>query len=769
MKKKLRLYLYIGILGILCSCSVQKFIPEGEYMLDEVNIVSDTKVVHPDLFYTYIRQNPNGKWFNLLRVPVGIYCLSGQDSTKAINRFWRKLGDEPVIYDPMVAMKSRKEIEKAVRNMGYMRAEVSLDTIVHNRKLKLSYNIKAGRPYVVRHIAYNVDDMVIYDHIEKDSVNSYLSPGMVFDVAALDSERQRITKLLQDNGYYKFNKDFLVYQADTVKNTYQVDLTMKLLPYQQKKDDEPTKHKQYTVRNVNYLTGENVSLMGEDYAEYDSLYHKGLHIYSKGTSYLRPNTLAELNYIRPGELYSDQDVQSTLSALGRLRALKYTNLRFDEVMQNDSAYLDAHLMLTKGKNQSMAFEIEGTNSAGDLGAAASLTYHHRNLFRGSETFMIKVRGAYEAITGLQEGYENDDYQEYGVQASLNFPEFKFPFLSPEFKRKIRATSEVGIDFNSQLRPEFIRTLASASWSYRWVDKKQSQHRFDLLDVNYVYVPWKSENFKAYLDNLSDRNSILTKSYEDQLIVSMGYSYIYNSAKNQTRKKEGADSYSIRVNVEEAGNLLYAASRVLNKMPKAYKGYVIAEIPFSQFIKGDFDYTYNWNIDQSNSLVFHVGVGVAYPYGNVKVLPFEKRYFSGGPNSVRGWSVRSLGPGSYRGADGRMNYINHTGDIKLDLNIEYRTHLFWMLNGAFFVDAGNIWNIHEYEGQEEGTFRFNRFYKQLAMAYGLGIRFDFDYLIVRFDGGMKAINPMYGGKDKYPFLRPKFNRDFTFHFAVGYPF
>ena len=383
MKKKLRLYLYIGILGILCSCSVQKFIPEGEYLLDEVNIVSDTKVVHPDLFYTYIRQNPNGKWFNLLRVPVGIYCLSGQDSTKAINRFWRKLGDEPVIYDPMVAMKSRKEIEKAVRNMGYMRAEVSLDTIVHNRKLKLSYNIKAGRPYVVRHIAYNVDDMVIYDHIEKDSVNSYLSPGMVFDVAALDSERQRITKLLQDNGYYKFNKDFLVYQADTVKNTYQVDLTMKLLPYQQKKDDEPTKHKQYTVRNVNYLTGENVSLMGEDYAEYDSLYHKGLHIYSKGTSYLRPNTLAELNYIRPGELYSDQDVQSTLSALGRLRALKYTNLRFDEVMQNDSAYLDAHLMLTKGKNQSMAFEIEGTNSAGDLGAAASLTYHHRNLFRGN--------------------------------------------------------------------------------------------------------------------------------------------------------------------------------------------------------------------------------------------------------------------------------------------------------------------------------------------------------------------------------------------------
>ena len=169
------------------------------------------------------------------------------------------------------------------------------------------------------------------------------------------------------------------------------------------------------------------------------------------------------------------------------------------------------------------------------------------------------------------------------------------------------------------------------------------------------------------------------------------------------------------------------------------------------------------------MVFHVGMGVAYPYGNSQVLPFEKRYFSGGPNSVRGWSVRTLGPGNYQGKDGNTNYITHTGDIKLDINLEYRTHLFWKFNGAAFIDAGNIWNIHEYEGQEEGTFRFNRFYKQFAMAYGLGIRFDLDYLIIRFDGGMKAVNPMKTGKDQYPILSPRFDRDFAFHFAVGYPF
>lgn len=743
MKRKLRIYLSITMVALLTSCSVNKFIPEEHYLLDEVNIQSDTKEVQPSLFTSYIRQNPNAKWFNLVKVPMRIYCLSGKDSTNSFNRFLRKLGDAPVIYDKDITQKSQREIEKAVRNMGYMRAEVQLDTEVKKNKIKVNYRIKAGKPYIIRHIAYHIDDLTINDFIEKDSARSYLHAGMPFDVVALDNERQRITRILQNNGYYKFNKDFIVYQADTVRNTFEVDLTMKLLPFQLRKEDTPTQHRQYTIRNVNYLTEDK--------------------------EYLRRKTLDNFNYIRPNELYNEQDVQNTYTAMGRLRALKYTNIRFEEIIQNDSAMLDANILLTKGKNQSLSFEIEGTNSAGDLGAAASMTFQHRNVFKGSETFTMKVRGAYEAITGLQEGYENDDYKEYGIEASLNFPEFKFPFLSSDFKRRIRATSEVGISFNSQNRPEFTRTLASATWGYRWVDRKSSQHRFDLLDVNYIYVPWKSENFKNYLENLTDRNSILTKSYEDQLIVRLGYSYTYNSANDKTRTSSKHHPYSIRVNLEEAGNLLYLASKSIHSSPKEDKGYVIANIPFAQYIKGDFDFAQNWNIDERNSLVFHVGMGIAYPYGNSQILPFEKRYFSGGPNSVRGWSVRSLGPGSYQGTEGNLNYINHTGDIKFDINLEYRTHLFWKFNGAAFVDAGNIWNIRDYEGQEEGTFRFNRFYKQLAVAYGLGLRFDLDYLIIRFDGGMKAVNPMKRGKDKYPFLRPRFSRDFAFHFAVGYPF
>ena len=769
MKRKVQLYLYITLVALLTSCSVNKFIPEEHYLLDEVHIISDTEEVQPSMFTSYIRQNPNAKWFNLVKVPMHIYCMSGKDSTNSFNRFLQKLGDAPVIYDAIVTQKSQREIEKAVRNMGYMRAKVELETEVKKNRIKVNYRIKAGRPYIIQQIAYNIDDMTINDFIEKDTIHSYLHTGMPFDVVALDNERNRITKLLQNNGYYKFHKDFIVYQADTVRNTFQVNLTMKLLPFQLKKEDVPTKHRQYTIRNVNFLTEDNLINQENNYTGYQSLQHKGLQIFYQDKMYIRPNTLSNFNYIRPNKLYSEQDVQNTYTSMGRLRALKYTNIRFDEVLDNDSAQLDANVLLTKGKNQSLSFEIEGTNSAGDLGAAASMTFQHRNVFKGSETFTMKVRGAYEAITGLQEGYENDDYKEYGIESSLNFPEFKFPFLSADFKRKIRATSEVGLSFNSQNRPEFTRTLASAKWGYRWVDRKSSQHRFDLLDVNYIYVPWKSENFKNYLENLTDRNSILIKSYEDQLIVRMGYTYTYNSANDKSRTSTNRNSYSIRMNLEEAGNLLYLGSKAIHSAPKEDKGYVIANIPFAQYIKGDIDFARNWNIDERNSLVFHIGMGIAYPYGNSQVLPFEKRYFSGGPNSVRGWSVRSLGPGSYKGTEGNLNYINHSGDIKLDVNLEYRTHLFWKFNGAAFIDAGNIWNIRDYEGQEEGTFRFNRFYKQLAVAYGLGLRFDLDYLIIRFDGGMKAVNPMKTGKDKYPFLRPKFSRDFAFHFAVGYPF
>lgn len=760
--------IFLMLLLGLSACSVSKFIPEGHYLLDAVKIESDNKEVKPSEMRAYVRQTSNAKWFSLVKIPMYIYSAAGRDSTKWINRLLYRMGDAPRIYDPELTEETREQMEQAVRNMGYMGAQVDAVEVRKGNRLKVHYVIRAGEPYTVGSVAYDIDDYRIAEYLRADSVHRMLAPGMRFDVNVLDQERQRITQYLQNRGYFRFNKDFITYQADTTLYSKQVGLTLKLAPYRRKKEDTPAPHKQYHIRDVNFIFESDFSdLSTTGLAGLDSVRSGGVNFYYKDKLYLRPRVITDYNRLQTGDLYRLRNVQSTYNALGRLNILKYSNIRFEEDVKSDSACLDAFVTLSRNKNKSVAFEIEGTNSAGDLGAAASVSYMHRNLFKGSETFSIKIRGAYEAITGL-EGYANSNYMEYAVEAGLNFPEFMFPFLSSDFKRRIRATSEVTVKYNWQIRPEFERTVASAAWSYKW-SKRRASHRFDVFDLNYIYMPYRSETFRSYLDEMDQRNPLLRYSYEDLFIVRMGYTYTYNSSGAASMKTAQRNSYSIRFNIEESGNLLYAFSKIVNRHPKNGEAFQMGNIDFAQYVKMDIDYAKNFMIDYRNSLVFHVGVGVAVPYGNSKSLPFEKLYFSGGANSVRGWSVRSLGPGGYRGDTNSLDYVNHTGDIKLDLNLEYRTHLFWKLNGAAFIDAGNVWTIRSRDMQPEGQFKFDRFYKQLAVAYGLGIRFDLDFLILRFDGGMKAVNPMYTGKDRYPIVSPDFKRDFTFHFAVGYPF
>lgn len=769
MVKKARIYIYfLTVLLLLSGCSVSKFIPDGQYLLDEVHVRSDNKEIKSSEMYSYVRQKPNSKWFSLVKLPMYIYCASGKDSTKWINKLLRKMGDAPRIYDPSVAEETRMQILSAVQNKGYLGAEVVLEEKLKKNKIDAYYRISTGNPYMISSINYNIEDYVIRDLLMNDSIHSNLVEGMRFNVNVLEEERNRITQYLLNRGFYRFNKDYITFQADTVNGTYRIDLTMNIALNEQNDGNNNSLHRQYKVRKVNYLMDIDNLATVRNNPETDTVEYNQLSIIYNDRLFLRPGVIASHNRIEPGKLYSNRDVMATYSSLARLGILKYSNIRFVEHFENDSSYLDAYVSLSKNKNKTLAFQIEGTNSAGDLGAAASVTYTHRNLFKGSETFNIKARGAYEAVTGL-EGYANNNYTEYGIETSLEFPEFMFPFLKSDFKKSVNAKSQVSAKYNWQIRPEFERTLASAAWSYRWNSKKRASHRLDVLDINYIYMPYRSNTFIEYLNYMDEINPLLRYSYEDLFIVRLGYTYTYNSAGVSTQQTAKKSSYSIRFNIEESGNLIYGLSKLIHNKPLDGESYRVGNISFAQYVKLDFDFAKNIMIDDRNALVFHIGTGVAVPYGNSKSLPFEKLYFSGGANSVRGWSVRSLGPGGYRGASGSLDYVNHTGDIKLDMNVEYRTHLFWKLNGAAFIDAGNVWTLKDRYSDSTGQFSFKRFYKEIAVSYGLGIRFDLDFLILRFDGGMKAINPMETGVDRYPLIKPDFSRDFAFHFAVGYPF
>ena len=765
MKYKLSKLFWVFVLSAFTSCSVSKFIPEGEYLLEDVKVISDNKDVKPSEFRGYVHQNPNSSWFSIAKVPLRIYALSGTDTTKWINRFIQKIGDEPVIYDSASAERSKENMKRAMQNLGYMQANVDVLTKKKKKKIELSYVLHPGKGYVIRSWQYDVKDQSLRNDFA-DYSSRIMSENMLFNVNQLNMERQNLATFFQNKGYYKFNKELITCTADTVSGSYTIDLNFHIAPYA---SASKISHQKYHIGEVNVFTDFDITkaMQMEDLEEWDSIHYKGLNIFSEKRPFLRPEVLSQNIFVAPGELYSERLLQRSQSALGRLNAIKYSDLRFVENM-NDSTVLDCFVLLSRNNPNSFSAEIEGTNSAGDLGAAASVSYQNRNLFRGSELFTFKVRGAYEAVTGLQ-GYSNENYIEYGAEASINFPRFLFPFISSELRKRILATSEVALQFNSQDRPEFSRRAASASWSYKWTYKQRWRHSVDLLDVNYVYMPWISSTFRQeYLDNVNNQNSILKYNYENLLIMKMGYGFTYHSGGANLSAITG-NAYSIRFNIESSGNLLYGLSHLFNAKRNDSHQYTLMNIAYTQYVKTDFNFAKSFMIDERNSIVFHVGAGVAFPYGNSRILPFEKRYFSGGANSVRGWLVRRLGPGSFSGNDANIDFINQSGDIKLDINLEYRTKLFWKLNGAFFIDAGNIWTIREYDEQPGGAFRLDSFYKEIALAYGLGLRFDFDYFILRFDGGMKAVNPAKNAEERYPLIRPDFGRDFAFHFAVGYPF
>jgi outer membrane protein assembly factor BamA len=760
--------LILTVVALLSACSSTKFVPDGCFLLDDVRISTDNKNVKPSMLSPYVRQNPNSKLFSLFKTQLYIYDWSGRDSTRWVNKMLRKIGDAPVIYSDDEAQRTEQEIIKAVRNMGYLGATANRNIDAKNKKLKLTYKVSTGKAYKISSINYDVKDSLVATYLLRDTVNTLIKVGAPLDVNVLEAERQRVTANLTRNGYYRFNKEYIHYSVDTIRGSKDVGLTMYLLPYRQGADVTETSHKQYTIDNVSVITDYDMlkSSALSSVEVNDSIHYNGIPIYYRDNLYLRPKLLTEYLLFNKGDLYNERLVQRMYSNFGRLSALKYSNIRFFEVGRSDSAKLDCYVMLTKSKHKSISFEVEGTNSAGDLGAAASLTLNHRNLFHGSENFMVKLRGAYEAISGLQGDYSNNNYVEYGVETSINFPNFLFPFISSDLKRRLRATTEFGLVYNYQLRPEFSRTMASTSWAYKWTKQQRIQHRFDLIDIAYLYLPWISNKFREdYIDK--GQNYIFEYNYKNRLIVHTGYSFQYNSSGSSLANVLSGNSYSIRLNVELAGNLLYLISRATSLRRNSDGEYSILGIPYAQYTKVDFDFAKNVRIDERNSFAFHAGLGVAVPYGNARTIPFEKQYFGGGANGVRGWSVRELGPGTFPG-DG--NLLNQSGDIKFIASMEYRSKLFWKFQGAAFVDAGNIWTIREYENQPGGVFRFNSFYKQIAASYGLGIRLDLDFFVVRFDGGMKAVNPAYeSGRGRWPIVHPNFGRDFAFHFAVGYPF
>ena len=794
--------LIISFCAILIqSCSSTKFVPEGEYLLESATVKSDKKIIPTYEMETYIKQKPNYKTFSIFKLPLFIYNLAGKDTTKWVNRTLIHAGDPPILYDSTMVHLTVDNLERIMTNKGYLNAKVTPIIDLNKKAARITYDIKAGEPYRISEYRIDVNDTILSNPIliapqsrtghTKDGMispplsidtilqrNSLVKKNSVFDLDMLDQERDRISSILKRVGYYAFNKEYIGFEADTTigKNNVELDLTIYPFVPGGAVGGQATAvpHRQYRVKAVelyidyNPLEDGNLSQYKET-----TVYEKGGYKIKYGPrgEYIKPNVILNNCYIIPGSLYNETLTTMTYSALSQLKILKNVNITWE----NDSTELRCIITCVPDKKQGTSTEVVGTNSGGFFGIGIEEGYLHRNAFKGSELFNVRLRGAYEAITPSFSSF-SDNYFEIGGETSLTFPRFIFPFLNRDFKRSIHASTQFNTSYTFQRRPGFFtRTVLSGGIKYIWQDRRLSlnRHTFDLIDISYVHLPQSSLNSEFY-DNLSA--AAQQYSFNDHFIMSMGYTFSRSNIASPIRRNQPI--YSLRASVETAGNILALAAAISDAKPNEIGSKQVFGTNFAQYVKGTVDFSKTYQVDEKNSFAWHAGGGIAYPYGNNEQIPIQKRFFSGGANSVRGWSIRELGPGSYyfRPTEGgnvndKDNFYYHSGDIRFDASIEYRSKLFWLLELGAFVDAGNIWTVKEYEKQEGGSFKLDKFYKEIAVAWGLGLRLDFDYVLIRLDCGWKAYDPSNDPNTRrWPISEPfKIKKNTAWHIAVGYPF
>lgn len=708
---------------LLAACNITKFVPDDQALLYKTKVVMDgPSDVQVSTLRSYLRQTQNTEVLGFWKLKLHLYNTAPLDtltpSQKRRTANAHKVGEPPVVYDPDKTAISLLHLERAMANEGYFHAHADSTTIVKDRKVWLTYTITPNLPYTIRNYNVDLDTGLLYN-IATDVPRRRIKPDERFSAQTMDEERERITRRLRRRGYYFFDKEMLHFRADSTIGNRQVDVTLHLSDYVLQLSD--------SVRHA-----------------YFSPYRIGQVIYHSELP-LRESILRRQTLIRSGELYNERLVTETYANLSALGPVRYSDIQFTPI---DTGWLDCHIYLTKAKQHSIEAEIGGTYSNDDWGINGRVSYTNRNLFHGAEQLRLAASASYE--------WRSDGGRaiEARAEAALSFvSHWRLDLL-----------------YAYQKRPdEYTRNVFSASVGYDLSSNRgRWNHRFNVLDISYIYLPYISSRFET---EILSKSTLLRYSYQDHFIIGWNVLGIYSN------KRTIANQFALinfRYQAETAGNLMYALSRTIPAWtPNANGIYELIRVPYAQFAKLDVNFSYNQRLADNHRLVFHIGTGIAVPYLNSKTVPFEKRFYSGGANSVRGWQARTLGPGAFRGS-GLSTYDLQVGDIRLDLNLEYRWRVWNFIELAAFVDAGNNWTISDYPAQPYGVFDWKTAGQQLALSYGVGVRFDVSILILRLDLGVKLHDPtrQYGslaGTQWRTVANGLGKDDFTLHFAIGYPF
>lgn len=753
---------------LIVGCKPTRFLSEGEYLLKKNKIKVEGGNVDKKELSLYYKQKSNRRLLFMFYPRLYAYNFSklGKKERKWKNWLKNSVGEEPVVFDSALMERTNLQFKKFLKNKSYYNATVSNRVRLTKKKAKIIYKIKTGKPLIINRIDFKIHDSLVQPLIFADTVNTLLKKGDKLLLKTLQNEQKRITSTMRDSGYYRFLPDYVRYIIDTANNkaSVLVDINYALV-FDKNNKIKKKPHQKYRVNNIYIFTDYNpqqiISNKKEYISKFDTTKISNYNFIYAGKKNVRPSLILKANSIKPFSDFNNSFVSQTNNHINSLKLFRLHNISFKEDKKNDTL-LNCEIQLTPFTYQNYSLNLETTNVQGNVGFGGYVSYQHKNLFKGAEIMSLKLSGSVERQSSSR-GLKTRNIFEIGAELRLEIPKFVLPFRMQQFYKKHYPKTIFSASYSRRRKPEqYTRNLFSVSAGYLWRKNKNIENFLYPINISAVTLP---EITKAFADTI--KGSYLEKNYKDYFIL--GPRYVITNINSKKNKYKNHSFF--RWNIETAGNMVYLLHKNTSIKDTVKGGYyAFFNTQYAQFFKTDVDYRYNNYLNNYSSIVYRVFAGFGIPYGNAQAIPFIRQYSSGGADGMRAWLARDLGPGTYSIPDSINLYPDQYGDVKIEMNVEYRFDIIRSFKGAWFLDIGNIWTLNEVDERQGGEFNIGKFYKQLAVGTGLGLRYDFDFAVLRLDAGIKVRDPsVEGAKTWVLFNRPFEWKHIVFNFGIGYPF
>ncbi len=718
--------------ALVCSCSTTRVLEDGQYRLakNSVEITNDKKF-NPKEIEKYIQQKSNSYILFGWNPFLNIYNWSGKNPDGFASNLFRKIGEAPVVYNPSQVEASIENIKRHLEYLGYYNSQVDSDVKVNRRNVDVTYNVTLGKRYKIDEITFSIPEGEFSKDFFADTANLSFKKGDYLSESVLEQETERSAAWMRRNGWFGFTKNYYSFEADTLERRDTANLLMMIKEYtrNQSPDNARPFHK-YTFGHV------------------DMTWDRDL-VFNR-------RVLRNMNTIVPGEIYDEEEVNTTYSRLSALKLFNSVNVSLNP--RDSLDIVDCDISLTRSRMQGFKVNLEGsTNSNGLVGVSPQLSYFHKNIFHGGQWLNLSFLGNFQ----FKSSDRRVRSEEFGVSGSISFPKtLGLPntlFTGPNIPR-----TEVSASFTYQNRPEYTRNMISTSFGYTG---SFSRNRF-----SYQFFPVQAKIVRLdHLDpafyNTLAGNPFMRDAYQNHFDLGSSVMLYYTSCPDLIPRV----SYQyVRFQLDASGNVLSLFNKSMKR--DQYGSRMIWGTPYSQYLRSEVTYgkTAVLGKNGNRAIALRVLGGIGHAYGNSVTMPFEKQFYSGGANSMRGWQARTLGPGRAP-TDTSFVIPSQTGDVKLEVNLEYRFPLFWKLYGALFTDIGNVWTLKATDDAKDSQFRLDDFQNSMASDIGFGIRMDLNFLILRLDLGMKTYDPSKGDNAYYDVSEWLSKDSYAIHFGVGYPF